>query len=177
MSLIIFGEHGDSGQLDLKKSETNFDKFEKNQTDIFQFNDILSLGELTRCRIWHDNSGNLIGNAAWHLEEVIIEDLSAKKEYKFPCNKWLSKSKDDKQLMRDLVCSNKDIGTPRVGEKTEYEVTIITSDKQEAGTKQNAWIAFIGENGEMSKNFLLENSSENKILRRYRVTIFFEPKN
>lgn len=88
--------------------------------------------------------------------------------YNFPCNKWLSLSKDDKQIVRELTCANNDnIGTPHVGERTAYEIIVVTSDKRDAGTTQNGWIALIGEKNRSSKQFLLENSSRNKILRRY----------
>lgn len=164
--MILFGENGDSGQLDLKNSSTHMNKFERNQTDVFTFEGILSLGELTKCRIWHDDSGALFG-ASWHLDNVLVEDLNTKKEYKFPCNKWLSKSKDDKQLTRELTCINSgEIGTPQVGERTEYEITVVTSDKRDAGTTQNAIIALIGEKNRATKEFILENSSQEKILRR-----------
>lgn len=44
VSLKIFGDKGDSGDLELKNSETHRDKFERGQTDIFTFK-MLSLGE------------------------------------------------------------------------------------------------------------------------------------
>ena len=164
---MIFGENGDSGQLELKNSSTHFDKFEKNELDVFTFENILSLGELTKLRIWHDDSGALFVGASWHLENVIVEDLNTRKEYKFPCNKWLSKSKDDKQLTRELTCINTgEIGTPKIGERTEYEITMVTSDKRDAGTTQNVMIALIGEKKSTTKEFVVENSSKTKILRR-----------
>lgn len=62
VSVIIFGEHGDSGEIALKKSETNWNKFEKGQTDVFLINDRLSLGKLQKLRIWHDNAGKSAAN-------------------------------------------------------------------------------------------------------------------
>jgi hypothetical protein len=167
VSLVLFGENGDSGELHLKKSETHMNKFERNQTDVFVFDNILSLGELTKCRIWHDNSGTLIGNSHWHLNHVLIEDVESKRNYRFECNKWLSISKDDKQIVRELVCTTNERGrtTPKAGVKTDYEINVLTSDRRDAGTTQNAWIVLIGSSRE-SKQFLMENSVENKILRR-----------
>ncbi len=57
--MIIFGENGDTGTLTLKESN-NTNKFERKQTDTFRFPDILSLGELSKVRILHDNSGEPI---------------------------------------------------------------------------------------------------------------------
>lgn len=170
--VLLFGENGDSGELELRKSETNTNKFERGRTDIFKFNGILSLGEITKLRVWHDNSGNLFGNANWHLDSVIVEDLSSRKSYYFECKKWLSKSKDDKQLVRELTPTSADGPqgggslTPRPGDRTTYEITVITADERDAGTKQNVEIVLIGENNQETKPTLLENTSENKILRR-----------
>ncbi|KAL0187441.1 hypothetical protein M9458_019111, partial [Cirrhinus mrigala] len=54
VSLIVFGENGDTGMLALRES-SNRNKFERNQVDVFRFGDILSLGELSKIRVWHDN--------------------------------------------------------------------------------------------------------------------------
>lgn len=43
--MVMFGENGDSGELALKNSETYRDKFERNHTDVFAFNNLLTLGE------------------------------------------------------------------------------------------------------------------------------------
>lgn len=56
VSLILFGENGDSGTLALKESNKS-NKFERNQMDEFNFSDMLSLGDLCKVRIWHDNKG------------------------------------------------------------------------------------------------------------------------
>ena len=42
--------------------------------------------------------------AAWHLTSVEVEDLDKKKSYTFICDKWLSKSDGDKQIVRELTC-------------------------------------------------------------------------
>lgn len=54
--LIIFGENGDSGTLPLKECNRS-NKFERKQVDTFRFSEILSLGELSKVRVWHNNSG------------------------------------------------------------------------------------------------------------------------
>ena len=47
--IVMFGENGDSGELALKNSETYRDKFERNHTDVFTFNNLLTLGEFKLC--------------------------------------------------------------------------------------------------------------------------------
>ena len=57
--VTLFGANGDSGELHLKESETNKDPFENNNVDTFTFNNMLSLGDLVKVRVWHDNKGRL----------------------------------------------------------------------------------------------------------------------
>ena len=44
--------------------------------------------------------------------------------YVFPCNKWLSKSEDDGQLVRELVCQQEDVK----GYSTQYRITTVTTE-------------------------------------------------
>ena len=166
--VTLFGENGDSGELELKKSEKNMNKFERNQTDVFLFNNMLSLGEFTKLRVRHDNSGNLIGNAHWHLEYIKVEDVNSQKTFKFDCNKWISKSKDDKQLVRELKPNLNESDarmTPRIGDRTSYEVIVQTADERNAGTIQNVELVVVGESGQDMMQ-MLENTNKSKILRR-----------
>lgn len=64
VSLILFGENGDSGTLALKESNKS-NKFERNQMDEFNFSDMLSLGDLCKVRIWHDNKGQGSDFGGW----------------------------------------------------------------------------------------------------------------
>lgn len=57
---VLFGENGDSGELHLKESESGKSPFENNQLDTFAFPKMLSLGQLIKLRIWHDNKGRNI---------------------------------------------------------------------------------------------------------------------
>ena len=57
--------------------------------------------------------------AAWHLAYIEVEDQGTKKSYTFHCNKWLSKSDDDKQILRELTCSTAAKGgTPDMKDKS-----------------------------------------------------------
>jgi hypothetical protein len=58
--VILFGSNGDTGELHLKKSETNKSPFENDQLDVFSFKEMLSIGEMSKCRVWHDNKGEAI---------------------------------------------------------------------------------------------------------------------
>ena len=60
---------------------------------------------------------------------------------------------------------------------TAFELTFLTSDKQHAGTTQNAWIVLEGEERK-SQEYHIGNSPKNKVLRRGQTDSFkFETKN
>merc|ERR1712072_1139708 len=54
--VTLYGDKGDTGERELKKSETNMNKFERNSEDVFNV-DAITLGEITKVKIRHDNSG------------------------------------------------------------------------------------------------------------------------
>ena len=65
--VTLFGEHGDSGHIDLKTSKNNSNnKFERKSEDLFSV-EAIDLGQLQKVRIGHDNKG---GFAGWYLDKV-----------------------------------------------------------------------------------------------------------
>ncbi|XP_059690106.1 lipoxygenase homology domain-containing protein 1 [Gavia stellata] len=171
VSLILFGENGDSGTLALKESNKS-NKFERNQMDEFNFLDMLSLGDLCKVRIWHDNKGIAPG---WHLEYIDVKDSAMDKTFRFQCDRWLAKGEDDGQLIRELACANNDI--LELKERTAYEIVTVTSDREDAETKENIWIILEGKLGR-SKEFLMENSSKKRRFERGATDTFqFSSKN
>ncbi|XP_023678721.2 lipoxygenase homology domain-containing protein 1 isoform X1 [Paramormyrops kingsleyae] len=169
--LIIFGEYGDTGKLALKECN-KANKFERKQTDTFRFADVLSLGDLSKVRVWHDNSGLAPG---WHIEYIDVKDEILDQTFRFPCDRWLAKSEDDGQILRELPCANNDILD--FNEKTKYEILVTTADKDDAETKENVWIVLEGRKGR-SKELLLENSSKKKRFLRGNTDKFeFSSKN
>ncbi|XP_058639791.1 lipoxygenase homology domain-containing protein 1 isoform X4 [Onychostoma macrolepis] len=168
--LIVFGENGDTGTLALREC-SNRNKFEHNQVDVFRFGDILSLGELSKVRVWHDNKGPAPG---WHLEYVDVKDDLLDQTFRFPCDRWLAKSEDDGQIMRELACANNDILD--LSDKTKYEFEITTANSEDAETKENVWIILEGKKGR-SKEFMMENSKKKKFLRGATDSFEFSSKN
>uniref|UniRef100_A0A2K5D7F4 Lipoxygenase homology domain-containing protein 1 n=1 Tax=Aotus nancymaae TaxID=37293 RepID=A0A2K5D7F4_AOTNA len=155
--IIIFGENGDSGTLALKQS-ANWNKFERNNTDTFNFPDMLSLGHLCKLRVWHDNKGIFPG---WHLSYVDVKDNSRDETFRFQCDCWLSKSEGDGQTVRDFACANNKINDEL--EETTYEIVIETGNGGE--TRENVWLILEGRKNR-SKEFLVENSSRQRAFRK-----------
>ncbi|XP_062503862.1 lipoxygenase homology domain-containing protein 1-like isoform X2 [Corticium candelabrum] len=166
--IVLFGENGDSGEMQLTKSDTHRNKFERNQTDIFHYDNLLSLGELTKIRIWHDNSG--LG-ASWYLDSVDVTDEVTEKTYHFNCQRWLSKDEDDKSIFRELPCTQSSL----VEESglVHYEITVTTSDKKGSGTAYDMGLVIVGEKGR-SKEFQTKNRIGNQRLLQCAQTDVFK---
>jgi hypothetical protein len=71
--LFLYGEKGDSGRLELRKSETYRNAFERNRIDVFT-RELMDIGNLKRVVVGHDNGGLLGG--AWFLSKVRCERVS-----------------------------------------------------------------------------------------------------
>ncbi|XP_077633764.1 lipoxygenase homology domain-containing protein 1 isoform X2 [Crocuta crocuta] len=155
--IIIFGENGDSGTLALKQS-ANWNKFERNNTDTFNFSDMLSLGHLCKLRVWHDNKGIFPG---WHVSYIDVKDNSRDETFRFQCDCWLSRSEGDRQTLRDFACANNEIRDEL--EETTYEIVIETGNGGE--TRENVWLILEGRK-HRSKEFLVENSSRQRAFRK-----------
>ncbi|KAM7415994.1 hypothetical protein PAMA_018188 [Pampus argenteus] len=151
--VMVFGEYGDTGTLPLKES-TNRNKFERKIKDVFRFPDMLSLGELSKVRVWHDNKGPGPG---WHLEYIDVKDETMDQTFRFPCDRWLAKDEEDGQIMRELACANND--SVDLSDKTKYEIATTTANTDDASTTENAWIVLEGRKAR-SKEFVLENKKK-----------------
>mmetsp|Transcript_22009 Transcript_22009/g.66009 ORF Transcript_22009/g.66009 Transcript_22009/m.66009 type:complete len:2411 (+) Transcript_22009:238-7470(+) len=150
--LVVTGTLGNSGERALNRAiqvrgdNYHRDKFERGHTDEFTF-DCLNLGELQKLQIRHDNRGR---NPSWLLGSVDISDGT--KTYTFPCNKWLSRTKGDKLLHRELpVRRDEDIGGAIQGTVTRYDVRVYTSDIRHAGTDARMHLIIMGVNGDTGK--------------------------
>uniref|UniRef100_A0A672LZQ6 PLAT domain-containing protein n=1 Tax=Sinocyclocheilus grahami TaxID=75366 RepID=A0A672LZQ6_SINGR len=107
-------------------------------------------------------SKNICPAPGWHLEYVDVKDDLLDQTFRFPCDRWLAKSEDDGQIMRELACANNDILD--LSDKTKYEIEITTANSEDAETKENVWIILEGKKGR-SKEFMMENSKKKKFLR------------
>ncbi|KAM8885089.1 lipoxygenase homology domain-containing protein 1, partial [Spinachia spinachia] len=166
--VMVFGEYGDTGPLPLKQS-TNRNKFERKMKDVFRFPDMLSLGELSKIRVWHDDKGPSPG---WRLDYIDVKDEAMDQTFRFPCDRWLAKNEDDKQIMRELACANND--AIDFSDKTKYEIATTTANTDDASTTENAWIVLEGRKAR-SKEFVLDNRKK-KFLRGATDTFEFSSK-
>jgi len=102
MHACLYGKSGDSGDVRLRTSLTNKDKFERGRVDEFELH-CIDLGELTKVRIGHDGKGP---GSGWHLDKVVVDAQLLGKTWTFPCGRWFSTSEDDRALERILLPDN-----------------------------------------------------------------------
>ena len=75
-----------------------------------------------------------------------MENLVNHDRYIFPCNRWLSKKEEDKQIVRELPAQGPGIKQPlRV---MKYMVDVYTGKQMSAGTDANVFINIFGEVGD-----------------------------
>jgi hypothetical protein len=123
--LSIRGQLRREEKLQLKKSLTHLDKFERGQEDVFEFA-LAPLGALESVMIGHDNATGLLNptGAAWHLDCIEILDENSGKRFSFPCKQWLAKDKGDEKIEREIACS-----TP----PPPLQVPVVSSEGQNGG--------------------------------------------
>lgn len=152
VSCVIFGALGDSGEQKLKSSETFRDKFERGNTDVFSVK-CLDLGQLSKLRIWHDSKG--LKGASWFLDNVAVVEEETQSRYDFACGQWLSKSKEDKQTMRELACGTSDVK----GRSVPYKVIVKTADKAGASTDSDVVVQLLGDQSKSGELLLANEES------------------
>jgi len=152
VSIIMFGELGDSGEHKLVSSKSHRNPFEKGQMDVFEIR-CVDLGHLSKIRIWHNNKK--LG-ASWYLEHIEVSTPERDRRFEFPCKNWLSSDKSDKQLMRELVCAVKDIPLAL----TQYKITTVTRNVDGAAAPGDVALVLSGSDS-TSNEIILHHDGRN----------------
>ncbi|CAF4137253.1 unnamed protein product, partial [Rotaria sp. Silwood2] len=138
--------YGNLGETTAMKLDSKKKSFETGQKDEFAI-ESPTVGEIYQILIAHNNKGSAPG---WFLDRILIEDLNKNHLYEFPCNRWLAKDEDDKQISRVLFPKQ---STDHMIEPaipifthvvTSYEVIVYTGDKSGAGTDSKVYITLFG---------------------------------
>nr|CDS22644.1 lipoxygenase domain containing protein [Echinococcus granulosus] len=172
--LRLIGEIVESADIHLKESETNRTSFERDQIDQFTIKNLPNLGELTGCRLWHDNR---MPAGAWHCKWIYVVEVPPEgshlspQSWYFPCNRWLRGDGRSQVVPLDLLpldakaapalafCEPETSNSPQAEElkiaqhpseridETDYFIDVETSNANEAGTRYTGWLQIKGRNG------------------------------
>ena len=124
-------------------------QFAEGQTRKFQVRAIEDVGELTKIRVRHDNSGE---EPEWYLKSVRVEKNDGKRKWYFLCDRWLYR-----QQAMDLTEMTAEV-SHGPGVEDLYEIRIRTGDVRfDAGTDARVRITLYGSTGNTAE-FLLDHA-------------------
>ncbi|XP_010011629.1 PREDICTED: lipoxygenase homology domain-containing protein 1, partial [Nestor notabilis] len=174
--IVLYGSDGICTQqksLCLNKREQRM-YFERNSVNQFivELEDVGDIIE--KIRIGHKGGGV---NSGWHLDRVAIRRLlsngKGSETVTFPCERWLAKSEDDGEIVRELVPSEifteklmKDGTLKQIEEEVEdplevhtYKISVFTGDIYGAGTDANVFLNVYGDLGDTGERKLSKSET------------------
>jgi hypothetical protein len=137
--LILFGEHADTGKIELKKSKEHRDKFQRGQTDSFTFNAV-DVGDITKLRVGHDgHREGIFTNPSWYIDHIEVDAPTLGKLFTFKAEVWLDKDKGEGILETDLYpeAAGANGAITEYKAKKAWQLEVHTSDVDKAGTDAN----------------------------------------
>ena len=93
--VTIYGSKGDTGERQLRSSETHKDKFERDHVDVFNLS-AADLGKISRLKVRRDKG--LLGSD-YYLEKVEVVDVLDGRNTVFMCQQWLSDEQSNGGLL------------------------------------------------------------------------------
>uniref|UniRef100_A0A8B9N7H4 Lipoxygenase homology domains 1 n=1 Tax=Accipiter nisus TaxID=211598 RepID=A0A8B9N7H4_9AVES len=175
--IVLYGSDGICTQqksLCLNKREQRM-YFERNSVNQFivELEDVGDIIE--KIRIGHKGGGL---NSGWHLDRVTIRRLlpngKGSETVTFPCERWLAKSEDDGEIVRELVPSDifteklmKDGTLKQIEEEVEdplegntiLGISVFTGDIYGAGTDANVFLNIYGDLGDTGERKLSKSET------------------
>ncbi|CAF3694778.1 unnamed protein product [Rotaria sp. Silwood1] len=149
--IIIYGEYNNNtDRIQLVRSKTNKDRFEKSQKNLFEI-ETIDIGQPKKIKISHDHSDFSLD---WLLEDVEIEIPNLGHKWIFQCDKSINKRKSDYKFEIDLYPKQMSIEVSR---------SFYTSNTSGAGTDANVFIQIYGIN-KSTDQIILSNQID-----RYRI--------
>ncbi|XP_077990949.1 uncharacterized protein LOC144445282 [Glandiceps talaboti] len=150
--ITVYGDYGQTQPLPLETDE--FKAADEQQFDI----DVGEIGEISKIRLEHDNSGE---NPGWHVDKIKMEDQTSREELTFILNCWLSRDEEDSDVCKEVPAMKP--GKDPLPLKT-YIVEVQTADEEEASTDAKIFLTITGENGDTGKRqlFRTEPKKEDK---------------
>uniref|UniRef100_A0A7M5WMU0 PLAT domain-containing protein n=1 Tax=Clytia hemisphaerica TaxID=252671 RepID=A0A7M5WMU0_9CNID len=148
--IVFIGTKGESDEYKLKNSVTKHKSFfERDQTDSFEVSVSNDIGHLRKIRIRHNNKGGL---APWYLESVILEDIETESKKHMSAKIWLKKKKS-LQVELDIPGNS-------------YQLTIYTSDIENAGLDGKIYLRLLGQDAETSEKVVLPGNEVGSIKKK-----------
>lgn len=165
--LTLKGDKGTSPEIKLDNAEDNF---EKNKLDTFLPPPMEDVGNISEITLRHDNSGDKGG---WHVNYVQVRRTSDGAIFMAMFDRWLAKDQEDKKLTATKPAQQTFKPETQTSKPVVYEIQILTSDKEDAGTDANVFVALMGANGRKTLEIKLDNDEDN--FERNKLDLFRLP--
>ncbi|KAL5969615.1 Lipoxygenase homology domain-containing protein 1 [Taenia solium] len=98
------------------------------------------LGDLTKVKVGLESKGQSL---RWLLEKIVVEDLTTKKIYTFPCGQWLVPETDGGTISRHLLVSRPRTLTPTIASQ-QFEMTLISRTENYRGKPTDVYFRIFG---------------------------------
>lgn len=131
----VYGDKGDTGQVQLKKSGIMENLFERGQTDYFTL-EAGDVGKIEKLRLGHDGRGS---SSDWYVEEVILNSAVRGEHLIFPCHAWVAEEPGIGSADKELYPKQP---------VADYSVRIKTGAVKNAGTDSNIYFQVFGDKGD-----------------------------
>lgn len=131
----VYGDKGDTGHVQLKKSGMVENLFERGQTDYFTL-EAGDVGKIEKLRIGHDGRGRA---SDWYVEEVILNSAVRGEHLIFPCHAWVAEEQGIGSADKELYPKQP---------VADYSVRIKTGNVKNAATDSNIYIQVFGDKGD-----------------------------
>ncbi|RNA20949.1 lipoxygenase homology domain-containing 1 [Brachionus plicatilis] len=185
----IYGQYRKSDFVELKKSLTHRNMFEKGNRDVFELKEEF-FGEIIKIKVKQEVKGP---NPDWHLNELVIESSDLGRRWIFPFNNWVEKNESGIYLIELYPLKNKDTITDSKEKllrkknfknsktskrsSTKYNIEVYTGDLPKCGTDSNVFITLYGEDSESSEFHLNKSETHLNKFERNNVDHFIRETN
>ncbi|ELT98105.1 hypothetical protein CAPTEDRAFT_225952 [Capitella teleta] len=163
VTLTVYAERGKSKDVELGQEKGSFEAGREDEFDIA----IGDLGQPYKIRIGRKENDRWEG---WHLLSVRMLDVDTREEFLFKFDRWMHRSKDDFDIVRELPVTKE--GSESLPVK-KYEVKVYTGDRWAAGTDADIFVTIYGSKGDSGQRRLFRSSEEHeRMFQRNQVDTF-----
>ncbi|XP_035657481.1 lipoxygenase homology domain-containing protein 1-like [Branchiostoma floridae] len=139
VTLYVYGDEMCSEPIQLGLGKDGL--FQQHTADKFKVN-VKGVGDIYKVRIGHNNEGD---RPDWYLERLKMKDLNDYQVLNFKFNRWLSRSRDDGDVWRELPVVRPGVEPLPV---LTYQVAVYMGAESDASFTSNLCITIHGSRGD-----------------------------
>ncbi|XP_060083246.1 lipoxygenase homology domain-containing protein 1-like [Ylistrum balloti] len=166
VSLYVYGTNGVIGPISLGQDDEE-PHFGAGTTDEFKVFIGPDLGDLYKLRIGHDDKDSKSG---WFLQTMKMKNIRTSEEHVFKVHRWMSRSRDDRDVCREIPVSTN--GKPLLPVIT-YTVQVYTGSELNSSTTADVFICMHGQRGDTGQRKLVKSeTTESAVFQQGTMDVF-----